>query len=154
MADINLGRPLHPCVLVFILAAVFQVRRNFCLRRTTSRLLWWRSVPWWGSTRLLKATSLLTRTEWSRSPPLPKSWSKMPVAGWSFKMGRDYVENVGVLVVENIRVSTVCCFSHLITFFFVINLNLFSFKLCMRCLAMLRMKMYVNQFIIKKFITS
>lgn len=55
---------------------VFQVRRSCCPRRTTSRPRWWRSEPWWGSTRPLRVTWLLTRTEWSRSPPSHRNSSK------------------------------------------------------------------------------
>ena len=62
---------------------VFQVRRTCCPRRTTSRPPWWRSEPWWGSTRRSRATSLPTRTELSRSLPSPRSWSKTP---WQYKV--------------------------------------------------------------------
>lgn len=53
-----------------------QERSTCCLRRTMRRHLWWRSGLWWGSTRRLRATWPPTRTEWSRSQPSLKSWSK------------------------------------------------------------------------------
>lgn len=67
---------------------VFQVRRTCCPRRTTSRPPWWRSEPWWGSTRRSRATSPLTRTELSRSLPSPRSWSKTP---WQYKVQSGFI---------------------------------------------------------------